>query len=76
MSNATTVVDARGLSCPHPVLRAREALRALATGATLELLATDPMASLDVHAFCLRAGHVLLREERDGEVLRFLIRKS
>lgn len=71
-----TIVDARGLACPHPVLRAREALRALVRGATIELLATDPMSSLDVHAFCMRAGHELLREVRDGEVLRFLIRRA
>ena len=72
----TVLIDARGLACPHPVLRAREALRALAAGDLVELLATDPLASMDVHAFCLRAGHELLREERDGEVLRLTIKKG
>jgi tRNA 2-thiouridine synthesizing protein A len=74
MSNESTIVDARGLACPHPVLRAREALRALRAGELVELLATDPLASVDVHAFCLRAGHELVRETREGETLRFVIR--
>jgi tRNA 2-thiouridine synthesizing protein A len=69
-------IDASGLLCPHPVLRARAALHALAPGALLELIATDPLASLDVHAFCLRAGHELVREDRDGQAWRFLIRKG
>ncbi len=71
------VLDATGLKCPLPVLRARKALRSLPGGARLRVLATDPGALQDFQAFCEAAGHELLdsREERDG-VLVFLIRRA
>ena len=69
-------IDARGLACPHPVLLARAALKALPAGARVELIATDPMASVDVAAFCLRAGHRLVTETTaDGE-WRFVIERA
>jgi tRNA 2-thiouridine synthesizing protein A len=71
-----TRIDARGLACPHPVLLARAALRAQPPGARVELLATDPMASVDVAAFCLRAGHRLVRETVGDGVWRFLIERG
>lgn len=70
------VIDARGLHCPQPVLQARTALRALAPGARIVLLATDPMASVDVRAFCLRAGQVFLGEESAGDHLRFTLARG
>jgi tRNA 2-thiouridine synthesizing protein A len=57
-------VDARGLQCPQPVLHARAKLRELAPGTQVVLLATDPLASVDLRAFCLRAGHRFIAEER------------
>ena len=62
------VLDARGLRCPVPVLRARERLGALSPGQTLELIADDPLITLDVPAFCAQEGHELLaqREESAG----------
>ena len=56
-------IDARGLKCPLPVLRAQRALRGLAPGAVLRLLADDPMAAIDVPHFCAEAGHGLTRPE-------------
>jgi tRNA 2-thiouridine synthesizing protein A len=53
-------VDARGLLCPLPVLRARKRLLAMAPGAVLRLVATDPAAVVDVPHFCAEAGHTLL----------------
>lgn len=76
MTDIAASIDATGLSCPHPVLLARAALKELGSGAVIELFADDPLASMDVTAFCLRAGHELLREDRDGETLRFVIRKA
>lgn len=73
MSDVSNIVDARGLACPHPVLQARARLRGLPAGARIMLLATDPLASVDVHAFCLRAGHKLLLEERIEDHVRFTI---
>ena len=70
------MVDARGLQCPQPVLQARAALRALSPGARIVLLATDPLASVDVRAFCLRAGHRFIAEEQADDHLRFTLARS
>jgi tRNA 2-thiouridine synthesizing protein A len=59
------VLDARGLRCPLPVLRAREKLAELAPGALLELIADDPLVTLDVPAFCAREGHDVLASRED-----------
>ncbi|MBL4917927.1 sulfurtransferase TusA family protein [Szabonella alba] len=55
-----TELDAAGLLCPLPVLRARKRLLGLPPGAVLRLIATDPMAVVDVPHFCAQAGHELL----------------
>jgi tRNA 2-thiouridine synthesizing protein A len=70
-----TVLDARGLQCPLPVLRARKAMQRLTTGALLRVLATDPGTVKDFRAFCRAAGHELLQSETEGGEFRFLIRK-
>ena len=69
-------IDARGLRCPLPVLRAQKALRAMAPGAVLRLRADDPMAQIDMPHFCREAGHDLMaaREEADGHL--FEIRRG
>lgn len=56
-------LDARDLICPLPVLRARKALRPLASGQVLEILTTDPAAPRDFAAFCDSAGHRLISIE-------------
>lgn len=53
-------IDAIGLLCPLPVLRARKALAALPEGAVLRLLASDPAAIVDVPHFCAQSGHAFL----------------
>jgi tRNA 2-thiouridine synthesizing protein A len=66
MSN--TLLDARGLKCPLPVLRARKAMQALAPGDLLNVLATDPGSVRDFRAFCEATGNTLLEQtEQDGE---------
>jgi tRNA 2-thiouridine synthesizing protein A len=52
-------VDATGLQCPLPVLRLQKALRAVAPGGQVTLLASDPMARIDVPHFCSQHGHHL-----------------
>jgi tRNA 2-thiouridine synthesizing protein A len=69
-------LDAKGLLCPLPVLKARKALKAMAPGETLEVLATDPGAVKDFAAFCRTAGHRLVESTEAEGTLRFLIRKS
>lgn len=74
-TKAATLVDARGLKCPLPVLKVEKLLAQLPAGAELVALATDPMAKVDIPLFCQRHGHpyTLVIE---GEVLRFTIGKA
>lgn len=60
-----TVIDARGLLCPLPVLRLRKTLNGLEPGATVTLIATDPAAVIDVPHFCNQSGHELLAARPD-----------
>lgn len=73
---ADTELDARGLSCPLPVLRARKALRGLASGDVLRLLATDPGTRRDVAAMCEATGDRLLGSEEQDGTLTFRIEKA
>lgn len=57
-----TELDASGLKCPLPVLKARKALAALAPGAVLKVIATDPGAPEDFRHFCEAAGHRLVEQ--------------
>ena len=70
-------LDARGLLCPLPVLKARKRLAALPAGAVLAMLADDPAAVIDVPHFCAEQGHALLASHaaEDGARL-YLIRKG
>ena len=65
-------IDATGLLCPLPVLKARKRLRAMVSGQVLRLIATDPAAVIDVPHFCAESGHLLL--SADGPV--YLIRRA
>jgi tRNA 2-thiouridine synthesizing protein A len=69
-------VDARGLSCPEPVLMLRAALRAAPAGARVRLRATDPLAGVDVKAYCLRNGHALVAERERGGEWEFVIERG
>lgn len=71
-----TVLDAKGLVCPLPVLRARRVIKALMPGDILEIHATDPAARLDVPHFCDATGNELIETRQEGEVLIFRIRKT
>jgi tRNA 2-thiouridine synthesizing protein A len=71
---ADALLDATGLKCPIPVLKARKLIRSMSGGETFEVLATDPGAVEDFEAFCATGGHELLEQTRDGEVFRFLIK--
>jgi tRNA 2-thiouridine synthesizing protein A len=75
-SDEETTVDASGRACPEPVLMLRQALAALAPGTRVVLLATDPLASVDVHAWCARTGQRLIEERRAGDALRFVVEKA
>jgi tRNA 2-thiouridine synthesizing protein A len=69
-----TLLDARGLACPLPAVKARGALDAVPPGATLVVLATDPEAPIDVAAVALDAGCTFVAE-RDGPGWRLTLRR-
>ena len=71
-----TVLDAKGLRCPLPVLRANRLLRDMAPGQRLRVLATDQAAAADFRAYCRETGHALLSASEEGGVLTFTIRRS
>lgn len=68
-------LDVRGLKCPLPVLKANKALRGMAPGAELLVLATDPAAEKDFPAFAEETGHALVSLTREDEVLRVVLRR-
>mgnify|MGYP002830724033 CR=1 FL=1 len=73
--NSDENLDALGLLCPLPVLKARKRLISMETNAVLHMITDDPAAIIDVPHFCNEAGHELLRQEKNGDQLIFIIRK-
>ncbi|WP_106203743.1 sulfurtransferase TusA family protein [Aliiruegeria haliotis] len=71
-----TTLDARGLLCPLPVLKARKALKPLPDGAALRVLTDDPAALIDMPHFCNEAGHTLLGQDEQDDGHAFTIRKG
>ncbi len=69
-------IDATGLLCPLPVLKARKRLKGMAPGAVLRLITTDPAAEIDVPHFCAEAGHALLSSQDVGDAAVYLIRRG
>lgn len=74
---AEKLLDATGLSCPLPVLKARKTLQQMAPGQTLEILATDPGALEDFPEFCNSEQHELLvSSQLEPNTYRFVIKKG
>ena len=73
---ADKVLDAKGLNCPLPILRAKKALKDVPAGGTLQVLATDPGAVKDFEAFCRTTGNELLESKNDNNVFSFLIKRT
>lgn len=69
-------IDATGLLCPLPVLKAQKRLRSMASGAILRLVATDPASWVDVPHFCATGGHELLAATDEGGIKTYLIRRG
>ena len=69
------VLDARGLRCPLPVLKMEKRLAELPPGAVLTVLATDPIARIDIPLYCTQNGHECATAN-EGDVLSFVISKS
>jgi tRNA 2-thiouridine synthesizing protein A len=69
-------VDARGLNCPMPIVKTAQAVKAMASGQTVEVLATDPGATKDFAAWSKSTGNELVEQSVDGGVYRFVMRKK
>ena len=73
---ADALLDASRLSCPLPLLKAKLELNRLASGAVLQVTATDAGSQRDFRAFARLAGHTLVHEEDAGGVYRYWLRKA
>ncbi len=73
---ADITLDARGLQCPFPVLKARKVLKDMKPGQILEVLATDPGAMADFGAFCDAMGCELIESSQKKDVFRFRIKAA
>ena len=68
-------VDARGLNCPLPILKAKKALAELQSGQLLKVLSTDPGALRDFQAFARQTGNELVEQHSEGDVTSHVLRR-
>ena len=76
MANFDQELDASGLNCPLPILRAKKAITSLSDGQVLRIIATDPGSVKDFEAFCKQTGNELLESGEEGGKFVFSIKKS
>jgi len=69
-------LDARGLSCPLPILKTKKSLNELTSGQVLKIVATDPGSVKDMQAFANQTGHVLISSAEADNTFTFLMRKK
>ena len=72
--DVTQRVDARGLSCPLPIVRTAQAMKTVAAGQLIEVLATDPGSVKDFAAWSKATGNALVESTVDGGIFRFVLR--
>ena len=70
------IVDAKGLSCPMPIVKTAQAVKARTSGQLLEVLATDAGSTKDFAAWCKTTGNQLVASSIEGGVYRFVVRKK
>lgn len=70
------IYDLKGLNCPLPVLKSARRLAAMRAGSRLWIETTDPLAGLDIPAFCTQSGHRLIETQGDGANRRFLVERG
>jgi tRNA 2-thiouridine synthesizing protein A len=70
------VLDAKGLNCPLPILKAKKALKDVPTGEVLRVLATDPGSVADFEAFCRTTGNELIESKAEDGIYSFLIKNT
>lgn len=72
---ATETLNAEGLNCPLPILKAKKALKGMAAGDILQVSATDPGSVADFAAFCNQTGNELVSQSTEGDVYKFEIKR-
>jgi tRNA 2-thiouridine synthesizing protein A len=75
-AQVVSLLDCRGLICPMPVIKLSKAIKAIAVGAAVELLATDPGSVADLEAFEKQTGHRVLERSETGGVYRFIVQRG
>jgi tRNA 2-thiouridine synthesizing protein A len=76
MADFDQELDASGLNCPLPILRAKKTLNAMDSGQVLHVIATDPGSVKDFDAFAKQTGNDLMESKEEGGKFHFLIKKS
>ena len=76
MSNFDMELDARGLNCPLPILRAKKSINSMTAGQVLRIIATDPGSVKDFEAFAKQTGNELIESKEAGGKYEFLIKKA
>jgi tRNA 2-thiouridine synthesizing protein A len=74
MPTAPTLVDARGLSCPMPIVKTAQAMRGALAGTLVEVLATDPGSVKDFAAWSRSTGHAIVEQRVEDGVFHFVLR--
>ncbi len=70
------ILDAKGLNCPLPILKAKVLLNKMQAGEILYIEATDPHSIIDFEAYCARTNHKLLNIEEDADLIKFYIQRA
>ena len=70
------VLDAKGLSCPMPILRTKKEIGKIKSGEILHIQGTDPGSRNDIPGWCERAGHEYLGEKEEAGYMSFFIKKG
>ena len=73
---ADETLDARGLSCPMPILKTKKQIGKMAKDQILEILSTDPGTGNDLPSFAKRGGHEYLGNKEDQGFIRYYIKKG
>lgn len=76
MAREPATYDLKGLNCPLPVLKAGKRLAGMQPGDRLWVATTDPLATIDIPAFCTEAGHRLVQTIKVGKGHQFLIERG
>ena len=76
MIKTAYILDAKGLACPMPIVRTRQAINELETGDILEVLATDKGSTADIKAWAASSGHAYLGTETESDVLHHFLKKD